>query len=1007
MKTRLHLIRRLLRAAMLLLAVTCSHSAMAQEEIVGGEAFYIYQNDGHFDGFFYDEVQQINYSRLDTLGVEYDEYVSQEIVTADSTYRIMLTAIDSVSFVQPEIRYAKGVRLMLDEGMIKYYVKCEDMNLSFNTSMPASLRPKVGEVLTCAALKDREGAFVGKVVSVKEKDGLLVAECDYVKHYNEVFEQFITVEEVSASGNGGNVRRRIAGLDKLPRAEGIFEDYTLFQGSADYEDTYGWGNLKLGVASHLGFGMSYSLKYKITAFEFYVKSSITEMVELSMKASIDGQLGGVFKLGSIPGVGMITKVPFPATVPIFYVDVMPTAFLRLEAHLNVGISTGLQAKSIRQTFELMDRFPYISLGIFSLPNLKADPKFDISAEINGTAQFGVMFPIEVGTQEWTKYFTTITASEAVYAGPKVTGSLTLADLEKAATWWKGEQTAYTYFKDMKLDLSMLSLDNEVVISMDGFWGSKHEKKYAKSFTVGQKSLKFFPDISGMKCDITGDMMNTVKASFDTSGDIFLPLKVGFALYSKEDDNDNDYKKLYHAVYYKDNFHLNNPSKVELEMNDVAPGIYTIRPVVRIGAFDPIPVFAEEQLITIAPRDIELKVNELLVEEEGGEFSVDVAASLDLPITCESSVDWIKAEIQRNVGSMKATVLKLKVDPNDSNRLRTGTVTVRMVISSIESIERTLTVKQYGGLQLSPSSLTFEKEGGTQIVEVQTSMSPITVSLNNADWLDYELDGRTLRITASKNDGESRSVTVVVSGWSSRFNGINATNLTVTQKGTDPTNDIYITPTELYFDSGESSDTISLNIDWNSVSYTHRGARVADDAKDWVTIKLLDNNMMRVTVAPNFSDKPREGYVNCYVRKDGTTEDQWLWMPLKVVQGVPIPITPDMKFLGKWTYENEKDNWYVEYTFGSDGSYYEKWDTPSAKFVNRGIFTVNSYSEEAHGDVVMEASINERYKRDGETEYNEFTHTIKLIKSAGYKNGVWVQDAYRELQIGWNIYRKKE
>ena len=1007
MKTRVQINYWLLRAAVLLLGMTGSQIAMAQDDVEGGEAFYIYQNDGHFDGFFYDEVQKISYSRLDTLGVEYDEYVSQEIVTADSTYRIMLTAIDSVSFVQPEIRYAKGVRLMQDEGLTKYFVKCDAMRLSFNLSMPASLRPKVGDVLTCPTLEGHEGAFVGKVVSVKENGGLLVAECDYVKHYNEVFEQFITVEEVSAPGNGGKVRRRKAGLDKQPRAEGNLEDYTLFQGNVDYEDTYGWGNLKLGVSSHLGFGVSYSLKYKITPFEFYVKSSITEMVELGMKASIDGQLGGVFKLGSIPGVGMITKVPFPAAVPIFYVDVMPTAFLRLEAHLNVGISTGVQVKRIKQTFELMDHFPYLSLGVFSLPSIKPDPKFDISAEINGTAQFGVMFPIEVGTQEWTKYFTTFTASEAIYAGPKVTGTLTLSDLNKAATWWKGEQTAYTYFKDMKLDLAMLSLDNEVTLTMDGFWGSKHEKKFAKSFVVGQKSLQFFPDITGMKSDITGDKMNTVKASFNTSGDIFLPLQVGFALYNQENEADKDYKKFYNAVYYKDNFHINNPSKVDLEMNDIDPGVYMIRPVVRIARFDPIPVFAEEQLITIAQKDMELKVDELIADDEGGEYTVEIIASLDMPITCESNADWIKAEVQHNVGSMKATVLKVKVDPNDTGRFRSGTVTVRLRLSTTETIERTLTVKQYGGIQVSPSSLIFEKGGGTQSVEVLTSLSPITVNLKGADWLDYDLDGHILTITASENKGAQRTITAVVSGWSSKYNGITTTNLTITQKGTDAGNDVSITPTELHFDSGQSTQVITFNIDWDNTTYTHRGARVLDEAKDWIRVKHIEDNKMNVTVLPNTTNKQRVGYVNCYVRKDGTPEEEWLWMPLKVVQGVPIPIDPKMQFLGRWTFENEKDNWYVEYKFGSDGSFLEKWDTPSNKFTKTGTFVVNSYSENESNDVVMEASINARIKYDGQSEYQVETYNLKLNKCSGYKDGVWVKDAYRELQVGWNTYRKKE
>ena len=105
MKTRVHINNWLHRAALMLVTLLCLQTANAQTEgIEGGEAFYIYQNDGHFDGFFYDEVKQMRYSRLDTLNREHDHYVSQEIVTEDSVYRIMLTAIDSVSFYQPEIK---------------------------------------------------------------------------------------------------------------------------------------------------------------------------------------------------------------------------------------------------------------------------------------------------------------------------------------------------------------------------------------------------------------------------------------------------------------------------------------------------------------------------------------------------------------------------------------------------------------------------------------------------------------------------------------------------------------------------------------------------------------------------------------------------------------------------------------------------------------------------------------------------------------------------------------
>ena len=143
MKTNSLFLSWLRYAVLLLLAFTGGLSVMAQD-IEGGEAFYIYQNDGHFDGFFYDQVKQISYSRFDTLGVEHDKYVSQEIVTEDSVYRIMLTAIDSVSFVQPEIKYAKAVHFMRDEGMMDYFLNAvkngaDEIVVTFRSTRLSSL----------------------------------------------------------------------------------------------------------------------------------------------------------------------------------------------------------------------------------------------------------------------------------------------------------------------------------------------------------------------------------------------------------------------------------------------------------------------------------------------------------------------------------------------------------------------------------------------------------------------------------------------------------------------------------------------------------------------------------------------------------------------------------------------------------------------------------------------------------------------------------------------------
>ena len=66
------------------------------------DALYIFRNDGQFNAFFFSDIDRFEYSKIDTLGVEHDDYVTQEIHAMDSVFRIPLTAIDSISFVTPE-----------------------------------------------------------------------------------------------------------------------------------------------------------------------------------------------------------------------------------------------------------------------------------------------------------------------------------------------------------------------------------------------------------------------------------------------------------------------------------------------------------------------------------------------------------------------------------------------------------------------------------------------------------------------------------------------------------------------------------------------------------------------------------------------------------------------------------------------------------------------------------------------------------------------------------------
>ena len=65
------------------------------------DALSIYRNDGGFNAFFFRDIQRIDYSKVDTLGVEQADYVVQEVYALDSVFRIPLSAIDSVASSHP------------------------------------------------------------------------------------------------------------------------------------------------------------------------------------------------------------------------------------------------------------------------------------------------------------------------------------------------------------------------------------------------------------------------------------------------------------------------------------------------------------------------------------------------------------------------------------------------------------------------------------------------------------------------------------------------------------------------------------------------------------------------------------------------------------------------------------------------------------------------------------------------------------------------------------------
>ncbi|MBR1933007.1 MAG: hypothetical protein IJ841_04900 [Prevotella sp.] len=207
MKTiRLHRWPHRLLLAVALFTLYCSLFVSEAQAQTIGEAFYIYRNDGGFNAFFRDEVDSMAYSHYDLDSVYYDENVTQLVYTPDSLYRIPLAAIDSIGFVQPETVYKDDV-VQLSGNLFDYLVSADSLVLTFSSSVPPSLIPKVGDKLATMNLTDiLPCGFSGKVRLVEGNSDVITVYCDSLA-FEEAVSRFYGVVEIVSRQQDGEVRR--------------------------------------------------------------------------------------------------------------------------------------------------------------------------------------------------------------------------------------------------------------------------------------------------------------------------------------------------------------------------------------------------------------------------------------------------------------------------------------------------------------------------------------------------------------------------------------------------------------------------------------------------------------------------------------------------------------------------------------------------------------------------------------------------------------------------------
>lgn len=516
------------------------------------DAFYIYRNDGDFNGFFYDEVIRMGYSKIDPQGVEHKEYVIQEIETADSLYRIPLAVIDSIGFQQPELKLNPKLKNMEQTGL-RPYILCYGSNykngrrqkeILMTQKIPRDLLPKVGDILVdwgedydCSdAYWGRlKGNFAGKVAEVygDPSNPYWRVLCDSLTDLSDIFVQFVTTERVTIDEQG-QVKRRLAGWhperNGIRRASEGSDEASLIDFTGTIKREFSpVEDVTITMAAEIGLKLGIKVDYYISWKRLYVKTDINSYAGISPSVGVKASKS--FD-ADIEVMKLLRTIKFPANLPIFQTHPIPNLDVRGSGELALN-ATLPGAKLYWNQTVIFDtnRWPIMSYTHnYNTPEEEEGEEApidtgDLELSLSGFVQLGVEITGDIETNDWIEDIFKSGIGVSLFVGPKLEGSLKLSAAKLAS------ENAYSALKDSYIKLHALSLDLEAKAELKFLWNDPEKTTFfERSEQFGTLEWYLLPNFK--EIDAVFDNQNDeTTVTLYPERKTFVPSYVGIALYN--------------------------------------------------------------------------------------------------------------------------------------------------------------------------------------------------------------------------------------------------------------------------------------------------------------------------------------------------------------------------------------------------------------------------------------------------------------------------------------------
>ena len=746
------------------------------------DALYIFRNDGKFDAFFYGDIKRIEYSKIDTLGVEQPDYVVQEIYALDTLYRIPISAIDSVAFVTPETKIKDDV--FCPDKSIADYITASDsvVWIRLATNTPASLIPKVGDKLFIEeASKYLPNGFVGLVTKVDNgTNGYTVTTGDL--ELVDIFDRLVAKAAASTMpANSGT--RLIDGTEMSYTSETPID---IIDSEGNYALTGSYTIGKLGPVEFSG-DLSGNIKYKlksqmeIRAFLFF--DALTHQYQYDQKirtdnsfdleAAITGSLTGSVDF-PVKKLGKKLSDFFKAEIEAgFTVGAQFTALsLGFKYHADGEIHSYLvQRDDNWNPLSAIAPEPHIQMGA---KNANSKAEFDINIDGTWSLNTGAYAQVDLGVAYPFKKG----AAKAEDKGPGIEIKL------------RGEIGGKLDF-----DLPVLGISPEKIISpltaIDNYnklneHGKVSTGGYAKAGLSGElgkwkingergidfleKDLYYIvPNFTEFKVEQDKEepiRPYRIRMSSVADHDILLGTKIGFEVY---DDNDKLVADSLCNFYFREDSYKTNIA------NGTNGCVFKLDPdkenVRTLHAY-PMVLYRNNHLIakdlrydfTLDPARIDIAEREFMIGSDLGSKEIEVIPNMaNMEVKVEG--DWLNETPPIWLDHLNQLTIYWPELPKDVKDRR-GVVRLTGKSQKGETlVEDSIVVRQFVPyVELTPDKLEFDAKGGTQTVTIgNTNLTNLKVRANSDD-IKLKFEGNTITVTMDENKtADVRGGTIYVEG----------------------------------------------------------------------------------------------------------------------------------------------------------------------------------------------------------------------------------------------------